>query len=295
MSLTTLTDYYSSLLAYQYRGLPNADRQVKLWASQMIGENLAGSFLTCFDLDQAIGPQLDILGKYVGVARNIGAPEARPYFGLWTYAETILLQASYQGTWNPTTNDPALTSSTSGNWWVASSAGTSTSPVAATFACGDVLYCSGGTAFSHYVTGTPNGNGLTSYASPGVNANGIFYRYDFATGQNSNLTDEQYRTVIKLKIVLNSSDGTLANIMAYLQEFFAGQIFLVDTQNMNLAYTVLSTVALSPELLSIYLPRPMGVGISVTIISPIPGGGSTLTTESGDTLITEDGLTLTTE
>lgn len=295
MSLTTLTDYYSSLLAYQYRGLPNADRQVKLWSSQMVGENLAESLLDCFDIDLAVGPQLDFLGKYVGVARNIGAPEIRPYFGLWAYAETVLLQANYQGTWNPTTNDPALTSSTTGRWWVASNAGTSTSPVAATFACGDVLYCSGGSTFIKYTTLTPNGNGLTSYESPAINANGIFYRYDFSTGQNTDLTDEQYRTVIKLKIVLNSSDGTLANIMAYLQEFFAGQIFLVDTKDMNLAYTVLSTVALSPELLSIYLPRPMGVGISVTIISPIPGGGETLTTESGDTLITEDGLTLVTE
>ena len=295
MSLAFLTAYYSSLLAYEYRGLPNADRQVQLWASQMTGENLAASLLTCFDIDQAVGTQLDIIGKYVGISRNIGAPENRPYFGLWAYNEGVLLQANYQGTWNPTTNDPALSSASAGQWWVVSSAGTSTSPVAATFACGDVIYCSGGAVFIHYLTNTPNGNGLTSYASPATNANGIFYEYEFAVGQNTDLTDIQYRVAIKLKIVLNSSDGTLSSIMAYLHEFFLDEIWLVDTKDMNLAYTVLSTVALSPELLAIYLPRPMGVGISVTIISPTPGGGDTLTTEDGFTLTTEDGTTLTTE
>ncbi len=295
MSLASLTAYYSSLLAYQYRGLANADRQVQLWASQMIGENLAASLLTCFDVDQAVGAQLDILGKYVGVSRNIGAPVVRPYFGLWEYDEAVLLQANYQGTWNPTTNTPALTSSSAGRWWVASNAGTSTSPVAATFACGDVLYCSGGTTFVRYVTNTPNGNGLTTYADPAVNADGIFYQYEFAVGQNTDLTDSQYRVAIKLKAVLNASDGTLSSIMAYLRQFFPEQIWLVDTKDMNLAYTVLSTVALSPELLAIYLPRPMGVGISVTIISPTPGGGDTLTTEDGFTLTTEDGTTLITE
>lgn len=295
MSLASLTAYYSSLLAYQYRGLANADRQVQLWASQMIGENLAASLLTCFDIDLAVGTQLDTLGKYVGVSRNIGAPLVRPYFGLWEYDEAVLLQANYQGTWNPTTNTPTLTSSSAGRWWVASNAGTSTSPVAATFACGDVLYCSGGTTFVRYVTNTPNGNGLTTYADPAVNANGIFYQYEFSTGQNTDLSDAQYRTVIKLKAVLNASDGTLSSIMAYLHQFFPEQIWLVDTKDMNLAYTVLSTVALSPELLAIYLPRPMGVGISVTIISPTPGGGDTLTTEAGFTLTTEDGTTLITE
>lgn len=295
MSLASLTAYYSSLLAYQYRGLPNADRQVQLWASQMIGENLAASLLTCFNIDQAVGVQLDILGKYAGISRNIGAPVVRPYFGLWVYDEAVLLQANYQGTWNPTTNDPLLTSSSAGRWWVANSAGTSTSPVAATFACGDVLYCSGGSTFVRYTTNTPNGNGLTSYESSAINANGVFYSYAFSTGQNTNLSDADYRTAIKLKIVLNGSDGTLSSIMDYLHQFFPNQIWLEDTKNMSLAYTVLSTVALSPELLAIYLPRPMGVGISVTIISPTPGGGDTLTTEAGLILTTEDGNILITE
>ena len=293
MSLATLTVFYSSILAYQYRGLPNADRQVQLWASQMIGENLAASLLTCFDVDQAVGTQLDVLGKYVGVSRNIGAPEVRPYFGLWTYAEATLDPAQYQGTWNPTTNDPVIVSGSAGDWWVTTNAGTASDPLVAPFEGGEVLYCNGGTSFGVH-TGA-NGNGLTSYASPAINANGIFYEYEFAVGQNTDLTDAEYRAVIKLKAVLNASDGTLSTIMALLHQFFLDEIWLVDTKDMNLAYTVLSTVALSPELLAIYLPRPMGVGISVTIISPTPGGGDTLTTEDGFTLTTEDGITLTTE
>jgi len=295
MSLATLTDYYSRLLAYQYRGLPNATRQIKLWASQLTGEGLPASVAECFNLETAIGAQLDIIGKYVGVSRNIGAPEVRPYFGLWYYDQPTLDPAKYQGTWNPLTNDPVISSASIGDWWVTSNAGSSTTPLIDTFACGEVLLAIGVSSFVRFADGTPNGNGLTSYASPAINANGIFYQYEFATGQNTDLTDPQYRTVIKLKAVLNASDGTLASIMSYLNSFFPGQISLVDNKNMSLSYTVLSTVALSQELLAIYLPRPMGVGISVTIISPAPGGGDTLTTEDGFTLTTEDGSTLTTE
>ena len=304
MSLTTLTDYYASLLAYEYRGLPNASRQVKLWASQMTGEGLPELLLNCFDLDAAVGAQLDILGQYVGLARNIGLPVARPYFGLWTYAEPTLDPARYQGTWEPVSNTPDISPAGSiGDWWVTSAAGASTAPLADTFACGDVVLATSTIAFVRYThapvypygDNTPNGNGLTSYESTGINANGVFYSYDFASGQNSDLTDAQYRIAIKLKIILNSSDGTLASIAAYLWEAFGQTITVVDTQNMNLAYTVYSTVNLSPELLAIYLPRPMGVGISVTIISPTPGGIETLTTEDGLTLTTEDGDTLTTE
>lgn len=303
MSLQSLTAHYASLLAYQYRGLPNADRQVKLWASQFLAENLVASLLQAFDIETAVGTQLDILGKYVGVARNIGPATVRPYFGLWTYAEATLLEADYQGTWDPTTNTPTLTTSTAGFWWVADSAGTSTAPLAATFRAGDVIRCTGGTTFVRYTDAgvypyspnTPNGNGLTSYASPAVNPNGIFYQYDFASGQNTLLTDAQYRACIKLKIILNSCNHTLFSIQAYLLLFFGSQITLVDNTDMTLDYTVVSTVPLSPELLAIFLPRPMGVGITINTISPVPESGEALVTEDGFTVTTEDAETIITD
>lgn len=303
MSLQSLTAHYASLLAYQYRGLPNADRQVKLWASQFLGENLVASLLLAFNLDTAIGAQLDIIGKYVGVDRNIGPAIVRPYFGLWTDAEATLLESNYQGTWDPATNTPTLTTSTAGFWWVVSATGTSAAPIAATFQAGDVIRCLGGTSFVRYTdpaiypysANTPNGNGLTDYSSPAINQNGVFYQYDFASGQNTLLTDAEYRAVIKLKIILNSCDHTLFSIQAYLLLFFGAQITVVDNTDMTMDYTVISTVPLSPELLFIFLPRPMGVGITVNTISPIPDSGEALTTEDGFTLVTESGETIITD
>jgi hypothetical protein len=291
MTITDLTDYYADLLAYQFRGLPNASRTVKLLTKQAAADLFVQQLLTCYDIDQAVGTQLDVLGKYVGASRNIGVVIERPYFGFWDYAFTRDI-TKYQGTWIPSTDDPVIPAAAGGNtgwWYVASEAGTSTAPIAETFACGDIIFSDGATWAK---STTENGNGLTNYLDSATNRNGVFYDYAFFANQNSDLTDAEYRTVIKLKIILNANDGTLATIMDYLVAFFPGQISLIDGTNMHMTYTVLSTVPLSQALLELYLPRPMGVGITVNIISPTPSGGDTLTTESGTILTTEDGSSL---
>lgn len=294
VTLRELTDYYTALLAYQFRGLPNATRQMQLYTKQFVADNLATSLFTCYDIDLAVGPQLDTIGKYVGVARNIGVVIVRPYFSLWTYGST-LDPADYQGTWEPAGDTPTLpaASGVPGHWYVVSASGESATPIAETWRAGDVIFSDGSVWAKNT---TDNGNGLTTYADTASNAEGVFYTYAFFSGQNSDLSDAEYRVVLKLKIVLNASNGTLASIMDYLVEFFPdGQITLTDNKDMTLSYYVLSTVALSKELLEIYLPRPMGVGITVTIVNPTPGGGEELTTEDGITLTTEDGTPLTTE
>ena len=292
MTIAEKLVYYQDRMILQYRDQPNARGQIAIMGKQVMSDDLATDLRYAFCLDTAVGAQLDILGKYLGVPRNIGIVQIRSYFGLWASASTFL-QADYQGTWAPASNTPAISGTgTSGYWYVASASGTASSPVVASFVAGDIIH-SNGSVWAKATT--DNGNGLTSYASPAINQNGIFYSYDYASGQNDALTDAQYRVVLKLKAVLNLNDGTLASIEAYLDEFFPDQIWLVDSKDMALAYTVLSTVALSQELLAIYLPRPMGVGITVTIISPTPGGQETITTEAGEAITTEDAFTIKTE
>ena len=295
MTLNELTAYYASLLAYQYRAKPNASRQIQLWTKQAVADFLANQLLTCFDIDTAVGAQLDVLGKYVGVPRNIGIVVSKPHFSLWAYG-SALNPALYQGTWDPASNSPMIPAadpSNDGWWYVASASGDATAPIAETFTAGDIIV-SDGAAWSKNTD--DNGNGLTSYGAPGSNLNAFFYSYNFASGQNSNLTDAEYRLVIKLKAILNANDGTLAGIMSYLHQFFPGTVFLTDNKDMTMAYIVYSTVPLSKELLQIYLPRPMGVGITVSIINPpTPGGEDRITTEDGDILTTEDGSPLVTE
>ena len=295
MTLNELTDYYTSLLIYQYRGLPNAARQVRLLAKQSVADYLAGQLLSCFDLDTAVGAQLDILGQYIGLSRNVGIAQPRPFFSLWDYASSFD-PTLYQGTWVPDTDTPSLPSASghTGEWYVAASTGVSTSPIAASFLAGDIIYSDGATWIKE---STDCGNGLTDYTDYAINQAGIFYNYLFATGQNSDLTDSQYRAALKLKIVLNSSNGSLASIVSMLVQFFpGGEIRVTDNKDMTLTYVVFTTLGLSTELLEIFLPRPMGVMLNIVLVTPTPPGESeTLTTEDGLILTTEDGTTLVTE
>ena len=113
-SLTDLTDYYADLLAYEYRGLPNATRQMALWTKQAVADFLAQQLTICFDLDVAVGAQLDILGKYIGLSRNIGVPDDNtPYFGFQSsnsdtnnlngFTDSTNIAINAQGVWYQST------------------------------------------------------------------------------------------------------------------------------------------------------------------------------------------------
>lgn len=66
---------YQDLLIRQYHGKPNAMAQVELIAA--IGERIKdfyAAFPEQFDPDTAVGAQLDIVGKIVGISRNLPEP-----------------------------------------------------------------------------------------------------------------------------------------------------------------------------------------------------------------------------
>ena len=81
LTLTQIQDYYQSLLARQYVGLPKASATIRNYVAQANGENLLTSMLASFDINTAIGAQLDIIAKYIGVTRTILVPVNTPYFG----------------------------------------------------------------------------------------------------------------------------------------------------------------------------------------------------------------------
>jgi hypothetical protein len=135
--------------------------------------------------------------------------------------------------------------------------------------------------------GGGNPNGFLRYNSP-VNQGAIWMRYGYANQNQTALPDASYRVVIQLKILLNINDGTLATIMQYLNMFFPGLISLVDSANMNLSYAVSATVPLAISTITPFLPKPMGVGISVSSTSTI----STRVLSDGSTIrVLSDGIT----
>lgn len=297
MTLRELTDYYATLLAYEYRGLPNATRQMQLYAKQAVADLLAQSVRDAFNINTAVGAQLDTIGKYLGQTRQVAPGVTLPYFGLWTYGSSHD-PADYQGTWVPTTDTPTLpaASGVTGDWYAIQVAGSSTAPIVASFDPGDLIY-SNGTTWVRVPFSTDNGNGLTDYTNFQTNAWALFFSYLDLDLSTIDLTDEQYRVVLKLQAINSTGNTTLPGIIAGLQAFFGDQFQITDNKDMTLTYDVTYLSPLSTSLLAQFLPRPMGVGITVNGFTPTPPpvSSSHITTQAGNWLVTEAGDSLITE
>ena len=158
--------YYANLLIIQYRQKPQAYATIKATTKAAIINQLPLAVQNAFDLETAVGVQLDILGKYVVVVRT------RSHF-------------------------------------------------------------------SGAVT----------------------------------LDDDDFRQLIKIKIIQNSSGSSLADIQNLLQLFFPGVLFVFDHQDMRMSY-YLDSNEISTELAEFFvmggfLPRPMGVQLSVLTFAPV--------------------------
>jgi hypothetical protein len=85
----TTIEYYKDLLLYQYINAPNARSTIGLLCSQAIVDLLPIEINKAFDIDTAVGLQLDILGEYIGFSRTINTAIARDYFTLDEYVTTV--------------------------------------------------------------------------------------------------------------------------------------------------------------------------------------------------------------
>jgi len=225
--LIALVNYYVARIISQYSQGPNAQRLIALMSKQALADDILTQILYAFDIDSAVGVQLDIIGQYVGVSRNINPAISIPYWGFENYSNT-----------------------------------------------GNTI-------------------GFRNYAQ-NSNTTGVWETYHSAGLPNSALNDDQYRLVIQLQIILNSNDGTLASIQNYLNTLLPGFVSLTDNQDMTLTYYVSNLyTTLSTEILQQFLPKPMGVGINIVILSygskRVLSDGNTRTTSIGDTRYTSLG------
>jgi hypothetical protein len=70
MTTQELIEYYASLLIIQYRNKPKAVATIETVAKLALIDQLPLSVQNAYSIGSAVGVQLDILGKYVGVTRN---------------------------------------------------------------------------------------------------------------------------------------------------------------------------------------------------------------------------------
>lgn len=65
-----LIDYYAKLLVLQYVGKPKAFATIQATAKMFIMDQLPTAVENAFNVQTAVGVQLDVLGKYAGVTRT---------------------------------------------------------------------------------------------------------------------------------------------------------------------------------------------------------------------------------
>lgn len=71
MTPEEIKEYYQKLLILQYVNLPKARGTVGAFVEESIADSVIAEVRDAFDIDSAIGAQLDILGEYRGVSRFV--------------------------------------------------------------------------------------------------------------------------------------------------------------------------------------------------------------------------------
>lgn len=200
MDSESAVKYYKDLLLYQYQDQPKAVATIELLIRQCLCDLVPIDVQMAYEVDPgAAGVQLDIIGKYVGLSRQVAVDLPRNYWRLVDSTAVV----------DPTT-------------------------------------------------------GLTDSVDPLINLGSVWYRTTYAGESFYTMTDEQYRTNIKLKILLNNSDNSLKTIAETLFAFFGSELQVFDSKNMTLSYVaselVLDAVIMASQLG--LLPKPQGVGSS---------------------------------
>lgn len=197
--LESAIEYYKDLLLYQYINQPKARDTIGLLCSQALIDLLPIEINKAFDIETAVGPQLDILGEYIGFNRVINTAIARDYFTL-----------------------------------------------------------------DDYVTPVTNSYGFTSYLDATLNINASMYEYILTIYSLSTLSDDEYRILLKLKLLSNVSQNCSYGVNELLNEVFGSGVVLFDQFDMTISYFVKTEISriMSIAYAQNLLPKAMGVLIS---------------------------------
>jgi len=71
MTTQEIINYYADLLILQYRDRPKAYATMQAVADPFVMDQLPAAVQSAFDINTAVGVQLDLLGKYAGVSRVV--------------------------------------------------------------------------------------------------------------------------------------------------------------------------------------------------------------------------------
>lgn len=194
--------YYADLLIVQYKNKDKARKTIELLVNQAICDGIAQDEGTCFNLDTAIGAQLDIIATIVGVPRQVyGLDLTRDYFNLTNYSSAA-------------------------------------------------------------------SESMASYSDAVYPTDVFFLRYRFIEEAIYTILDSEMRTLIPLKIALNTKTATTKNITEILWDFFGDNIEFIDNKDMTIDYNISSDIERVMEVAVFlgFIPKPMGVEYTITYV-----------------------------
>lgn len=197
-----LVDYYTNLLIIQYHNKLRAKATIALLIQNLIASGVVLDVRDGFNIDTAVGAQLDILGKYIGINRFYLSQDLHDFFSLVTYDDPV---------------DPAQR------------------------------------------------HGFSDYDDFNVVFDNGTLTYNSVVQQNFKLNDEDYRQLLRLKIIQNNSNHSHKDIDAGIFQIFGNTVHADSTGNMHMIYFVPANMSqiIAAAIEKEVLPRPMGVGLTI--------------------------------
>lgn len=236
--ISEILDYYVNTLIIQYHDKPKAKATIRLLVETLLANGIFFDIRDAYNLETAVGKQLDVLGKYAGVDRFYEGQDLTGYFAFTDYAE---------------------------------------------------------------VTPDAGKRGFSIYSDFDTKA-GKWLIYDNTLSIDLALNDDDYRILIKLKIIQNNSDHSHKSIDDSIFTFFGSDVRADSDGNMTMYYFVpiTKTEILKVAIQKDILPRPMGVRLNYLIdeqngffgLTSYDGAGANIGLSNYSDFTTKTGQTL---
>lgn len=207
--IQSIIDYYANLLIIQYHDRPKAKATIELIVRELISDGILLDIRDAYSVETAVGVQLDVIGKYVGLNRFYKGQNLSGFLSFINYDEVDA--------------PPVLR-----------------------------------VGFSDY----------TDFDTKV----GRFLTYFDVLSSDLVLNDDDFRFLIKMRIIQNHSDHSHKSIDDSIFAFFGDEVRADSEGNMVMYYFVpftlseLIKVAIQKEV----LPRPMGVRLNYIIPEQYP-------------------------
>lgn len=113
-------------------------------------------------------------------------------------------------------------------------------------------------------------DGALGFSTAQELSNGIFKTYYNSIQSEYALKDEDYRTLLKFKAIVNIWRASMAEMDEAIYNSFGNNVLMVNNQNLTITYVISNslTIATQAALIQGYLRAPIGIGFNY--ISQVP-------------------------